>query len=78
MKTGRLLKLHRPGVELHLYLYQDGPEVKAAIYALGGSAPSASPVHVVTGSVEAAVETEARSWVEAHYPRPTSPREAPE
>ncbi len=78
MKTGRLLKLHRPGVELHLYLYQDGPEVKAAVYALGGSAPSPNPVHVVTGASETAVEAEARSWVDAHYPKPALPKDAGE
>jgi hypothetical protein len=77
MKTGRLLKLSRPGVELHVYLYQDGPQVKAAVYALGGEAKSVDPVHVVTGAAEAAVEAEARSWVEAHFPKATIRKDGP-
>ena len=77
MKTGRLLKLPRPGVELHVYLYQDGPEVKAAVYVLGGAAPSPNPVHLVTGSSETTVEAEARAWVDAHYPKPGLPKDTP-
>ena len=71
MKTGRLLKLARPGVDLQVYLYRDGPEVKAAVYALGSAAPRHDPVHTVAGPSEAAVEAEVRAWVEAHFPKPT-------
>jgi hypothetical protein len=78
MKTGRLLKLHRPGVELHVYLYLDGPEVKAAVYALGCGAPNLDPIHAVTGSSEAAVEAEVRSWVDARFPKSAVPGNAPE
>jgi hypothetical protein len=73
MKTGRLLKLQRPGVELHVYLYQDGQEMKAAIYALGSAAPSPDPIHAVSGESEAAVEAAARSWIDARFPRATLP-----
>jgi hypothetical protein len=69
MKTGRLLKLQRAGVELHVYLYQDGSEVKAAVYAFGGGAQALDPIHTVSGSSEAAVEAEARTWVEARFPK---------
>lgn len=71
MKTGRLLKLPRPGAEIHVYLYQDGPQVKAAVYVLGGAARSSEPVQTVAGESEAAVEAEARAWVDAHFPKPT-------
>jgi hypothetical protein len=70
MKTGRLLKLPRPGAELHVYIYQDGPQVKAAVYALGGSAQSNEPLHTAAGATEAAVESAARAWVDAHFPKP--------
>ncbi len=76
MKTGRLLKLPRPGGEVHVYLYQDGPEMKAAVYALGGEARSQDPIHVVSGATEAVVEAEARSWVDAHFPKTAPPKGA--
>jgi hypothetical protein len=66
MKTGRLLKLSRAGVDVQVYLYRDGPEVKAAIYAAG--AAGHDPVHTVTGPSEAAVEREVRAWVDANFP----------
>ena len=71
MKTGRLLKLPRPGAEIHVYLYQDGPQVRAAVYVLGGGARSNEPVHTVAGVSETAVEVDARAWVDAHFPKPT-------
>jgi hypothetical protein len=77
MKTGRLLKLPRPGAELHVYLYQDGPEMKAAVYALSGEARSQDPIHVVSGASEARVEAEARSWVDTHFPKTTLPKDGP-
>jgi hypothetical protein len=77
MKTGRLLKMPRPGGELHVYLYQDGPEMKAAVYALGGEARSQDPIHVVSGATEAAVENLARAWVDAHFPKTMPPRDVP-
>jgi hypothetical protein len=77
MKTGRLLKLPRPGGELHVYLYQDGPEMKAAVYALGGEARSQEPIHLVSGATEAGVETQARAWVDAHFPKTTPSGGAP-
>ena len=77
MKTGRLLKLPRPGVEVHVYLYQDGPEMKAAVYALGPGAKSLDPIHVVRAASEAEVEAAVRSWVDARFPKTTLPRNAP-
>jgi hypothetical protein len=73
MKTGRLLKFPRPGVELHVYLYQDGREVKAAVYALGPGALGTDPVHTTCGSSEAGVEADVRSWIEDHYPKAKPP-----
>ncbi len=78
MKTGRLVKFQRPGVELHVYLYLDGREVKAAVYALGCGAQNLDPIHVVSGASEAAVEAEVRSWVDARFPKSPLPPNAPE
>ena len=71
MKTGRLLKLIRPGVELHVYLYHEGRETRAAVYALGPGFHGQDPIHTVTGASEAAVEAEARSWVDGRFPKTT-------
>jgi hypothetical protein len=69
MKTGRLLKFPRPGVELHVYLYQDGREVRAAVYALGPGVHGPDPIHTWGGASEAMVEEEVRAWIDAHYPK---------
>ena len=41
MKTGRLLKFRRGGTEIHAYVYQDGGEIRAALYV---TAPGASQI----------------------------------
>lgn len=70
MKTGRLLKFHRPDADVHAYLYQDANEVRAALYVMrrGGER---QPVHAIAGTDEERVVAEVRAWVEAHYPRPS-------
>ena len=74
MKTGRLLKFSRPGVELHVYLYQDGQEVRAAVYALGAGVQGPDPIHTVAGVSAAMVEADVRSWIEDHYPKMKAPK----
>jgi len=69
MKTGRLLKFPRPGGDLHAYLYQDGPTVRATVYRLT-TGDERTPVHEVTGSSSEEVEAEVRSWIDAHFPPP--------
>jgi hypothetical protein len=69
MKTGRLFKLVRPGVELHVYLYQEGREARAAVYALGPGFHGQDPIHTVTGAAEAGVEAAARAWVDGRFPK---------
>ena len=34
MKTGRLLKFHRAGTDVHAYLYRDGGRFQAALYLI--------------------------------------------
>lgn len=66
MKTGRLVKIPRPDGDLHVYLYQDGPLAKAAVYRIGHGA---EPLHTVAGGSDTRVEEEARAWVAANFPR---------
>jgi len=68
MKTGRLLKFHRPGGDVHAYLYQEGPETQAAIYRMCAGADR-SPIHTIKGSRGEDVEAAVRAWVEEHFPR---------
>ena len=68
MKTGRLLKFHRPGADVHAYLYQEGDEMLAVIYLMS-SAGARDPEHRIAGATGEEVEAEVRAWVESHYPR---------
>jgi hypothetical protein len=68
MKTGRLLKFHRPGADVHAYLYQEGDEMRAVIYLMS-SGGARDPGHRIAGATSDEVEAEVRAWVEAHYPR---------
>lgn len=68
MKTGRLLKFHRPGADVHAYLYQEVDEMRAVIYLMS-SGGAREPAHRIAGATSDGVEAEVRAWVESHYPR---------
>ena len=70
MKTGRLLKFHRPGGEVHAYFYQDGAIAKASLYVRSAEAPEgrAADEELQAPSGEA-LDAEVRAWVDAHFPR---------
>ncbi|HXK08100.1 MAG TPA: hypothetical protein VMT70_00505 [Vicinamibacteria bacterium] len=70
MKTGRLLKFHRPGGDVHAYLYSEGQSARAVLYLLAPG-KERDPLHEVSGASTDEVETEVRAWVDAHYPRPS-------
>jgi hypothetical protein len=70
MKTGRLLKFHRPGGDVHAYLYLEGDAARAALYLIAPGRERA-PVHEIRGPSADEVETEVRAWIDAHYPRPS-------
>jgi hypothetical protein len=70
VKTGRLLKFHRPGGDVHVYLYLEGERARAAIYTLG-QADEHAPLHQILGRTAEEVEAEARAWIDLHYPRPS-------
>jgi hypothetical protein len=70
MKSGRLLKFVRPGALVHAYLYREGDEYRAAVYVTLAGRAADTPSHTLRGPSEAAVEQEARAWVDAHFPKP--------
>jgi hypothetical protein len=70
MKTGRLLKFHRPGGDVHAYLYQEGDAARAVLYLLAPGRPR-GPLHEIRGASADEVEAAVRAWIEAHYPRPS-------
>jgi hypothetical protein len=68
MKTGRLMKFHRPGGDVHAYLYAEGETARAALYLLAPGREH-DPVHEILGPCAEDVETQVRVWVDEHYPR---------
>lgn len=70
MKTGRLIKFQRPGVEVQAYLYREGGLYQAAMFLYAGDrTPPGDPLPTITGPTEAKVEEAVRAWVEKNYPR---------
>jgi hypothetical protein len=73
MKTGRLLKFHRPAGEVQAYVYREGDEYRAAVYvAASGQGLASRPVESFTGATEKGVEDEVREWVERNFPKAPS------
>jgi hypothetical protein len=70
VKTGRLLKFHRPGGDVQAYLYQEAGVFRASVFVLGPSGRKDEPLQILTGPSESAVESELRAWVESHFPPP--------
>ena len=70
VKTGRLVKFHRPGGEVHAYFYLDEGIAKAALYVRAAEAPEGHAadveLHATTGE---ALDVEVRAWVDAHFPK---------
>jgi hypothetical protein len=70
MKTGRLLKFHRPGGEVHAYVYREGALVHAALFVLSPQAKaSPEPMQSFSGGDDMEVEASVRAWIEEHFPR---------
>jgi hypothetical protein len=68
MKTGRLLKFRRPGGEVHVYLYKEEGQYRAALYLVSAGSEGGPPLQTLSGPQESAVEQDVRAWVDAHYP----------
>jgi hypothetical protein len=70
MKTGRLLKFHRPNGDVHAYLYSEAESVRAVLYLMAPG-HERDPVHEIRGASSEEVEHEVRAWIDSHYPRPS-------
>jgi hypothetical protein len=68
VKTGRLLKFHRPGGDVQAYLYREAGLFRASVFVLGAGRPRDVPAETLTGETEAGVERELRAWIERHFP----------
>jgi len=70
MKTGRLLKFHRPDGEVHAYLFDEAEAARAVLYLMAPGHERA-PVHEIRGASPEEVEQQVRAWIDVHYPRPS-------
>ncbi len=68
MKTGRLLKFHRPDGDVHAYFYADAGAVRAVLYRMGPG-EERGPVHEIRGATSEEVERQVRAWIDSRYPR---------
>jgi hypothetical protein len=69
VKTGRLLKVHRPGGDVQAYLYREAGLFRASVFVLGPGGRRDVPLETLTGETEAGVERELRAWVEKNFPQ---------
>ncbi len=67
MKTGRLIKFHRPDGDIQAYLFHEAGRFHGVVYRLAD--PAAQEVHREDGTDEHALEESVRAWVEHHYPK---------
>jgi hypothetical protein len=68
MKTGRLLKFHRPDGDVHAYFYAESGAVRAVLYRMAPG-EERGPVHEVRGATSEEVERRVRAWIDSRYPR---------
>lgn len=68
MKTGRLLKFHRAGTDVHAYLYQEGGRFRAALYLIAPGQRDPGAAATLSGAEEAEVESAVRAWVDERFP----------
>jgi hypothetical protein len=71
VRTGRLLKFHRPGGDIQAYVYREGAGFCASVFQVGGPTRREAPLHTLTGPTETAVEQALRAWLDVHYPKKT-------
>jgi len=68
MKTGRLLKFHRPEGDVHAYFYAEGGAIRAVLYRMAPG-EERGPVHEIRGATSEEVEGLVRAWIDSRYPR---------
>jgi len=70
VKTGRLLKFHRPGGEVHAYLYRDGAGFRASLYLMAPDKGAHSePLARLDAPAEADLESAVRAYVDERFPK---------
>ena len=70
MRTGKLMKFHRPAGDIQAYLYRDEGLFKASLFMIGkGQGRSRDPLHTLENASESSLEAEVRAWVESHFPK---------
>jgi hypothetical protein len=68
VKTGRLIKFHRPGGDVQAYIFRDGDLFCASVFVTAPAARREPSPQTLTGRTEAEVEERLRQWIEAHFP----------
>jgi hypothetical protein len=68
MKTGRLLKFHRAGTDVHAYLYREGGRFQAALYLLAPGRQERGAAATLSGAEEAELESAVRAWIDERFP----------
>ena len=70
MKTGRLMKFHRPGGEIHAYLYREGAGFRASVYRMSADrGVPGEPLHRREAPREDELEVAVRAYVDATFPK---------
>lgn len=69
MKTGRLLKFQRPQGAVHVYLYRDDEQFRAALYLMAAGQSGSEPIRTLDAADESRLEGDVRAWIDAHFPR---------
>jgi hypothetical protein len=68
MRTGRLIKFRRADADIHAYLYREGADVVAELFAHVAAPLASRSLPSFRGPTEDGVEAQVREWVESHYP----------
>jgi YD repeat-containing protein len=68
VKTGKLIKFHRPDGDVHAYMYREEGHVRASVFVLSGRSAAREPLARLTGATEEDVERELRAWVDKKFP----------
>src|SRR3989442_16017700 len=68
MKTGRLLKFHRAGTDVHAYLYREGGRFQAALYLIPADRREQGPAATLSGAEEAGVGSPVRGGIQERDP----------
>jgi hypothetical protein len=68
VRTGRLLKFIRGAAEVHVYLFREGTQCRAAVY-IASSQDRPGPEQTLVGRNESELEASVRQWVDERFPK---------